>query len=741
MNVRKSTAGVAWVGMVLWLVGSASALSWSPAWWDNTVSNPNEVWRLDQMVAENDFQLMTWNSNGWWQGVNRHGSGHPIASTDQGKLWITYLSNSPGYWSTLSFVAPNAGMYRISGLVGQVANDQHLDVVVYKNSGGIFLPTSMASFYNLSTDDKNFTLSGTNPQLTAGDGAFLDGVSLNAGDFIVFRPWTGEANAGVAFGATMGDITISLLPWSPPWWDNTAGNPNGVWQLGQMVGENDFDLMTWNSNGWWQGTSLHGSGHPIASTDQGKLWITYLSNSPGYWSTLSFVAPNTGTYGISGLVGQVANDQHLDVTVYKNSGGTFSPTQMASFYNLSTDDKNFTLSGTNPQLTAGDAAFLDGVSLNAGDFIVFRPWTSEANAGVAFGATMGDIAVSLSNPSYFGRPATIPYGQSITVDGILSDWADADWTPLDQNYNGGGASDVSQAFFAVKWGDQGHKVYVAVKVQDSHHSFTDSCGMWNARDAVEIYLHTTGSGNVNYYNTQDTAQQYIVGIMAGNQSQVWTSLSDTGSVPPSAGFEAAGKVDGEWIYYEVAMTPFEYFGGITGQPDILSPLSAGTVIGLDVCVVGHNGSQYTGMKSENMMTGKSSNWQKFGLHKIGANTIVTLPGDANNDGKVDVSDLGILAANYGLTSGAEWIQGDFNGDHQVDVSDLGILAANYGVGTGSTLDFNADAGALGLVAGDEETAKDQTPVTSTLGCGSAGLPLVAGMVLAGLMLGGLKLKE
>jgi uncharacterized protein (DUF2141 family) len=57
-----------------------------------------------------------------------------------------------------------------------------------------------------------------------------------------------------------------------------------------------------------------------------------------------------------------------------------------------------------------------------------------------------------------------------------------------------------------------------------------------------------------------------------------------------------------------------------------------------------------------------------------------IPGDANGDGEVDVSDLGILAANYGLTAGADWSMGDFNTDGTVDVSDLGILAANYGTG-------------------------------------------------------------
>ena len=57
------------------------------------------------------------------------------------------------------------------------------------------------------------------------------------------------------------------------------------------------------------------------------------------------------------------------------------------------------------------------------------------------------------------------------------------------------------------------------------------------------------------------------------------------------------------------------------------------------------------------------------------------PGDFNTDGAVDVSDLGILATNYGTTSGMTWGDGDANGDGAVDVSDLGILATNYGTGT------------------------------------------------------------
>ena len=57
---------------------------------------------------------------------------------------------------------------------------------------------------------------------------------------------------------------------------------------------------------------------------------------------------------------------------------------------------------------------------------------------------------------------------------------------------------------------------------------------------------------------------------------------------------------------------------------------------------------------------------------------VAIPGDANGDGNVDVSDLGILATNYGAGGGFGWGDGDFTNDGFVNVSDLGILATEYG---------------------------------------------------------------
>ena len=59
---------------------------------------------------------------------------------------------------------------------------------------------------------------------------------------------------------------------------------------------------------------------------------------------------------------------------------------------------------------------------------------------------------------------------------------------------------------------------------------------------------------------------------------------------------------------------------------------------------------------------------------------VVLPGDANEDGKVDWKDLLVLARAYGSKLGeAAYVpEADFNGDGKIDWKDLLVLARNYG---------------------------------------------------------------
>jgi hypothetical protein len=101
-----------------------------------------------------------------------------------------------------------------------------------------------------------------------------------------------------------------------------------------------------------------------------------------------------------------------------------------------------------------------------------------------------------------------------------------------------------------------------------------------------------------------------------------------------------------------------------------------------------------------------------------------IPGDANGDKKVDVGDLGILAANYGGMD-KSWAEGDFNNDGKVDVGDLGILAANYGTNA-SGCNYDSDYAKVFGTAEDEDTE------SSTL-CSSLGLSLIATLAMMGLM--------
>ena len=56
-----------------------------------------------------------------------------------------------------------------------------------------------------------------------------------------------------------------------------------------------------------------------------------------------------------------------------------------------------------------------------------------------------------------------------------------------------------------------------------------------------------------------------------------------------------------------------------------------------------------------------------------------IPGDLNGDGHVNLTDLSIMATNYGL-SGSAIINpaADIDHDGVVNLTDLSILASNYG---------------------------------------------------------------
>ena len=59
-------------------------------------------------------------------------------------------------------------------------------------------------------------------------------------------------------------------------------------------------------------------------------------------------------------------------------------------------------------------------------------------------------------------------------------------------------------------------------------------------------------------------------------------------------------------------------------------------------------------------------------------TPLPCPGDVNDDGAVNLTDLSTLLANFGVASGATQTQGDLDADTDVDLTDLATLLANFG---------------------------------------------------------------
>ena len=105
---------------------------------------------------------------------------------------------------------------------------------------------------------------------------------------------------------------------------------------------------------------------------------------------------------------------------------------------------------------------------------------------------------------------------------------------------------------------------------------------------------------------------------------------------------------------------------------------------------------------------------------VSANTIevaYTLEGDANLDGKVDATDFGIFAPNFGLSTTLGWEVGDFNYDGKVDATDFGLFAPNFGLSdTGTALSLPAaDYAALDAFAAANGLSLTSVPEPASLG--------------------------
>ena len=217
---------------------------------------------------------------------------------------------------------------------------------------------------------------------------------------------------------------LSVAGNSPSWWTgingSTNGNPNGVWQLDKFCNSNivpstatpanftrayftsgsTYDTTIWSGdNDWPHAFSYAGHSNASSVDELSLIFFQYTDgiDQAGWHMSLTFVAPVSGTYSISGTVdyceiynGAPSSAKGLDVVVFKNSGGTWSRSDSVTYY--SNADTAINISSSSTHYYSGNAGLPNGIELNAGDYITFRPWAWDR--GYFYQANMNGIVVS-----------------------------------------------------------------------------------------------------------------------------------------------------------------------------------------------------------------------------------------------------------------------------------------------------------------------------------------------------------
>jgi hypothetical protein len=204
---------------------------------------------------------------------------------------------------------------------------------------------------------------------------------------------------------------------------------------------------------------------------------------------------------------------------------------------------------------------------------------------------------------------TMNYSDDITVDGNLSDWAGATFTPMTFAYDPQPLvnSDMSNAAYSFKWGAGGTKVYLALKVQDSHTVRMNTYTNWNVNDHVEAQIWASSQSGVINQTICNPSQQYEFGLKTDGVTS-WATLTGGQEIPDFADFHCAATAGvGGWVYYEAAMTPFQAFDIGDMNNVIAKVLAVDDVIGADAVIGSVNGTGQFNMLAANNMTGKSAN--------------------------------------------------------------------------------------------------------------------------------------
>jgi hypothetical protein len=259
------------------------------------------------------------------------------------------------------------------------------------------------------------------------------------------------------------------------------------------------------------------------------------------------------------------------------------------------------------------------------------------------------------------------------------------------------------------------------KIADTSTKIPGCAGLFSA-----FGVSSVGSSSVAFVGFDKSRHPGIYAWIGGELNRVIDSSVTLGGKTISSLVMTPSAVAGNKLVFEADFTD-----GSTGiYSASLYPTRVpgdvnndGKVDAADFSVVLKN-LGHTGGRSLGDLTGDGQiDVQDYQLleQNFGRTGLAPLLGDANGDGLVDAADMKVFFSHAGKFGGIA--QGDFDGDGRIDFSDFQVLEQNYGrVAAGSYQPFGA------MSAGDDEVlAGAVAPEPGTLG-----LMLIAGVgALAG----------